>query len=55
MADVATLVRALPRLKRGIGNFAALAVGALLFDERVTPGRALALAAMAAGVALVLR
>jgi drug/metabolite transporter (DMT)-like permease len=48
------LVGLLETVKRCIGNFMALAMGALLFQEPITVQRALALTTMAAGVVLVL-
>jgi drug/metabolite transporter (DMT)-like permease len=48
------LVSVVETVKRGLGNFLAVALGRLVFGEALTWGKAAAAAAMAAGVALIL-
>ncbi|HJK95961.1 MAG TPA: DMT family transporter [Polyangiaceae bacterium LLY-WYZ-14_1] len=48
-----TLVALVETVKRGVGNLVTAVVGRALFGERVSRGRAIALAVMAAGTALV--
>lgn len=48
------LVAIVETVKRGVGNIAAVAVGALLFEERVVAWQWGAVVVMAAGVALIL-
>jgi len=48
------LVSVVETVKRGLGNFLAVALGRLVFGEPLTWGKAAAAAAMAAGVALIL-
>ncbi|HXO41257.1 MAG TPA: EamA family transporter [Thermoanaerobaculia bacterium] len=48
------LVSVVETVKRGLGNFLAVALGRLVFGEALTWGKAAAAAVMAAGVALIL-
>lgn len=54
LAIQATLVALVETLKRAVGNVMSAVLGRLLFDEPITPRRAIALVVMAAGSGLVM-